>query len=424
MMFRVAVIGLGKLGSALCEILQDSGHEIAWVVTSRDVYPHINTYRSIPERPSGAEVVFISTPDSVIKETAEDIAGLWKGDCKGMVFFHLSGLLTSDQLSPLAQYGAETASLHPLQTIMDISNAKAGIKDCFFTLEGAMNAVESAKQIVSSFGSSTLSIKKEDKILYHTSAVIASNYLVTLFSQAEQVIEAIGMRAEHLMPLVRTTVSNIEAYGRGALTGPVQRGDWATVKAHIDAIGIQFPDILSLYIELGRQTARLAGRKWPQEMFKVDKVVDLKKLEKISHAHKSRGMRVVFTNGCFDIIHKGHVSYLEHAASLGDTLVIGLNSDESVKRLKGQERPVNDQESRAAVLASLEYVDYVVVFEDDTPYSLIERLRPDVLVKGGDWAIEDIVGGDIVRSCGGEVVTIDFEQGYSTSSIIGKIKSE
>ncbi|MBQ2509148.1 MAG: D-glycero-beta-D-manno-heptose 1-phosphate adenylyltransferase [Bacteroidales bacterium] len=134
------------------------------------------------------------------------------------------------------------------------------------------------------------------------------------------------------------------------------------------------------------------------------------------------GKKVVFTNGCFDVIHRGHVSYLAQARDLGDLLVLGLNSDSSVRRLKGPTRPVNDEESRALVLASLECVDYVVLFDEDTPYRLIDAVQPDILVKGGDYQIDQIVGYDIVKAHGGEVLTLPFVDGFSSTSIINRLK--
>ncbi len=137
---------------------------------------------------------------------------------------------------------------------------------------------------------------------------------------------------------------------------------------------------------------------------------------------KTTGKKIVFTNGCFDIIHAGHVEYLQEAAELGDILTIGLNSDSSVKRLKGKNRPINSQIDRAKVLAGRETVSYIVVFDDDTPYMLIDHIKPDVLVKGGDWQPEEIVGADIVLANGGSVRSLSYKEGYSTSSIINKMK--
>ncbi len=139
---------------------------------------------------------------------------------------------------------------------------------------------------------------------------------------------------------------------------------------------------------------------------------------------KKEGKKIVFTNGCFDIIHAGHVDYLEKAKSLGDVLIVGLNSDESVRRIKGKDRPVNIQEHRKRVLEALKPVDLVVVFDEDTPEKLIKQIKPDVLVKGGDWSIENIVGADFVRSYGGKVVTIDFIYDISTTKIIEKARKK
>ena len=135
----------------------------------------------------------------------------------------------------------------------------------------------------------------------------------------------------------------------------------------------------------------------------------------------STGSKVVFTNGCFDLVHQGHIDYLSKARNLGDVLVVGLNTDASVRRLKGSRRPINDQQSRALLLASMVFVDYVVLFGEDTPYELIKTLQPDILVKGSDYRPEDIVGYDIVTAKGGRVETLDFLPGFSTTAIERKI---
>lgn len=135
---------------------------------------------------------------------------------------------------------------------------------------------------------------------------------------------------------------------------------------------------------------------------------------------KLKSKCIVFSNGCFDILHRGHIEYLAKAASHGDILIIGLNSDDSVKRLKGDNRPVQDQQSRALVLAALHFVNYVVIFDEDTPYNLIDFIRPNILVKGGDYKEDEIVGADIVKKNKGKVITIDLVEGYSTTSIIDR----
>ena len=136
---------------------------------------------------------------------------------------------------------------------------------------------------------------------------------------------------------------------------------------------------------------------------------------------RSAGETIVFTNGCFDILHRGHVEYLAQAADLGDKLIIGLNTDASVKRLKGESRPINDEKSRALLLSALQFVDVVVFFDEDTPYELIKQLQPDILVKGNDYKPEEIVGYDIVTAKGGKVLTIDLVKGFSTTNIISRL---
>jgi len=156
----------------------------------------------------------------------------------------------------------------------------------------------------------------------------------------------------------------------------------------------------------------------------LDKILDLGRLTTIIQGWKSEDKVIVFTNGVFDLLHIGHITYMAKAAELGDKLIIGLNADSSVKKLKGPERPVNDQNTRAAILSALFFVDAVVVFEEDTPINLIKTLLPDVLVKGADYSIENIVGAKEVIENGGEVKTINFVEGYSSTSIIERIKKQ
>lgn len=135
---------------------------------------------------------------------------------------------------------------------------------------------------------------------------------------------------------------------------------------------------------------------------------------------RDQGFRIVFTNGCFDLLHRGHVEYLSKAADMGDVLVVGLNTDASVRRLKGPTRPINKEDDRALLLSALSFVDAVVLFGEDTPYELIREVRPDVLVKGADYRREEIVGYEFVTSYGGRVETIPFVDGYSTTKLINR----
>jgi rfaE bifunctional protein nucleotidyltransferase chain/domain len=152
------------------------------------------------------------------------------------------------------------------------------------------------------------------------------------------------------------------------------------------------------------------------------KIQSWEQIAATTDAWRAAGARIVFTNGCFDILHYGHLHYLASARDLGERLVVGLNSAASVSRLKGPHRPINDELTRTHLLAALEVVDAVVVFEDDTPLELIRLVRPDLLVKGGDWRPEQIVGSDLVLAAGGQVRSLPFVQGYSTTNIEKKIR--
>ena len=151
------------------------------------------------------------------------------------------------------------------------------------------------------------------------------------------------------------------------------------------------------------------------------KILSGEELERKLAYWRFKNLKIVFSNGCFDILHAGHVDYLSKAADEGDVLIIGLNTDASTKRLKGPTRPINDQDARAMIMASLSFVTAVVLFDEDTPYNLIKQVQPDILVKGSDYKPEDIVGYDILKAKGGEVKTLDLLPGYSTTSIEQKI---
>ena len=152
------------------------------------------------------------------------------------------------------------------------------------------------------------------------------------------------------------------------------------------------------------------------------KIKDLKTLKKDTKRLKSEGKKIVFTNGCFDILHPGHTRYLYAARILGDYLIVAVNSDRSTKAIKGPDRPINSQEARAEVLAALDCVDGVVIFDEDDPFKVIKSLMPDILVKGGDWPEDEIIGADIVKEGGGEVKRIPYVSGYATTDIIKKIR--
>ena len=154
------------------------------------------------------------------------------------------------------------------------------------------------------------------------------------------------------------------------------------------------------------------------------KIFNIKDLSEIINEWRLNGDKIVFTNGCFDLIHLGHLEILARSADLGDKLIVGINSDMSIKKIKGNSRPIIEEDSRAKQLAAIEFIDAVILFNEDTPYDLINILKPDVLTKGGDYKKNDIVGNQLINKEHGKVVIIPLTQGYSTTSILEKIKNE
>ncbi len=154
----------------------------------------------------------------------------------------------------------------------------------------------------------------------------------------------------------------------------------------------------------------------------MSKIIKRDEIKNLVKKLKKERKKIVFTNGCFDILHRGHIEYLIEAKNFGDILIVGINSDSSVRKIKGKKRPINNEQDRAFIISNLRPVDFVVIFNEDTPYNLIKDIVPDTLVKGGDWNVENIVGKEIVEENGGKCVSLKFLNGYSTSKIIEKIK--
>lgn len=214
------------------------------------------------------------------------------------------------------------------------------------------------------------------------------------------------------------TTDDIEFAGHSMIIAP----DGTILNEAGEKIEIGTASLDPMQVESARARFNTVGAK-PYRYDDADKIVRLEALREKAKNYKAVGRKVVFTNGCFDILHEGHVTYLETARKEGDCLIVGLNSDASVKRLgKGDDRPINNELSRARVLAGLGCVDHVVLFEEDTPINLITAIMPDVLVKGGDWTIDKIVGAPEVQAAGGVVKSIPVVENYSTTALIEKIK--
>lgn len=268
---------------------------------------------------------------------------------------------------------------------------------------------------------SGMDVRNEDKEIHNAANRILKEYNLTslLVTRSEKGMSYIAPEASQDIPTEAREVYDVSGAGDTVV---------ATLAAAL-AAGIPIADAIYLAnkaagIVVGKiGTSPILFKELQDELQigkPASKLIPIPQLADTIKQLRAQERKIIFTNGCFDILHKGHVCYLEKAKRLGDVLIVGLNSDSSVKRLKGESRPINDESARSTVLAALEAVDYVVIFTEDTPLNLIRTVAPDVLVKGGDYAIENIVGREYAQ----ETVTIPFVDGYSTTKTIGAINQE
>jgi D-beta-D-heptose 7-phosphate kinase/D-beta-D-heptose 1-phosphate adenosyltransferase len=262
--------------------------------------------------------------------------------------------------------------------------------------------------------------------------------------------EILAAQSRRIFRLTRAHIAAITLDSEGALVLERKRQPYRTYaqpvqRPHVAGAGDTFISAMTLALAVGAQTAAAAELASAAATIVVskettavcslqelkDKITPtnkhLKRLDQIAaqvEGHRRKGERIVFTNGCFDIIHSGHIQYLNRAKSLGDILVVGVNSDGSVKRLKGQSRPINSLDDRIQVLAALSCIDYVASFDEDTPWKLINALRPDVFVKGGDYSLHTLPEAPLVEALGGKVQILPYIEDHSTTSIIERIRSQ
>ncbi len=267
---KIGIIGAGKVGTAVGVLLKQAGYEIGFIsdIDPERVKAAYHEMRGAAGQKDGAglsgevDILFITTPDRIIGKVAAELSR--RGGIRaGQVVVHMSGSLTSDVLAPVRAHGAYAASLHPLQSFADFDQAKKNIPGSVFCLEGDEPALSELKKMVEIFGGEQLSIPKQDKVLYHTGAVVASNYLVTLLWAAVLILKEIGMKEKTalraLLPLVEGTLNNVKALGvPTALTGPIARGDGPTISDHVAALEKKMPELLDFYRVMGRLTVEAA----------------------------------------------------------------------------------------------------------------------------------------------------------------------
>lgn len=322
----------------------------------------------------------------------------------------------------ISDYGKGVCTCNICQTI--ISNSKEGNKPVIIDPKGndwskyigATVVTPNLKELSDIIGSD---VKNGDKEIHEKATLLLSQYQLEnlLVTRSEQGM-TLSNYSDHFD--VKTEAKEIfDVSGAGDTVV-------ATLAA---ALAASFPLLESVHLS-NKAAGIVVGKMGTSPIYydellegiesvnSHNKIVNREQLNEVLFALRAKQRKIVFTNGCFDILHKGHVFYLQEAKKHGDVLIVGLNSDISVKRLKGDTRPINNEFDRAVVLEALKCIDYIVVFEEDTPYNLIKEVSPDILVKGGDYKIENVVGREFAK----EVVLIDFQQGYSSSNVINKLK--
>lgn len=263
-------------------------------------------------------------------------------------------------------------------------------------------------------------VKNEDEFIEKAGLEVIEkyNFRHLLVTRSEKGMTFFGNTIEH----IRTTATEVfDVSGAGDTVVATLARALSSGYSWIDSVRLANKAAGIVVSKIGTEPVHYLELEDSIEEFREEnKVIEgYGSLAALVNRLKSKEKKIVFTNGCFDIIHKGHIRYLQEAKKYGDILIVGLNSDASVKRLKGKDRPIKDQDERALIMSSLEFVDYVVVFDEDTPAVILEKISPDVLIKGGDYKIEEIVGREFAK----ETRVISFIDGYSTTSTINKIKT-
>lgn len=324
---------------------------------------------------------------------------------------YLKGFLTYNFTQNILQLAKDKG----IPAIVDVKDPKVDKYKDAFLLKPNLKELRELTGLPASNEDEILAASKELRKVCNVKYVLTtcgSGGMVLVGGEPEQpfFIDAVGQEVFDVTGAGDTTI----AYLAACMANGLEMRDCVEVANF--AAGIQVGKVGTSSVYWTEIRERLADQK--EEV--THKILDSSALKSFRKNHKDK--KIVFTNGCFDILHIGHVRYMQEAAKLGDILVVGLNSDASVKRLKGPERPVNSEMDRAELLCALGFVDYVVIFDEDTPYNLISEVQPDVLVKGGDYQPDDVVGKELVEARGGVLVLIPFVPGKSTTKIIEKIQ--
>mgnify|MGYP001773420022 CR=1 FL=1 len=285
--FNIAIVGAGRVGTLFARFLSEIiGHKIIAVISRSDesIERFVRKFKvniaskSISDLPQDVEVIFITTPDSAIKEIANGISKLENLNFKNLVVYHASGVLTSDVLSAVQSLGAEVGSIHPVYSVSHFDYSVDEIKEIKFTLEGSAKIYDITKWIFYNFSGNIIPIDKSQKILYHIACVFASNYLVSLLNTVDEIFKKANLKLDHkfLRPLIDVSLKNAGELGPvNALTGPIERGDFETLKIHLEELKTKFPEILPVYSSLAIETIRVAFKKKSISVNLASEMLDL-----------------------------------------------------------------------------------------------------------------------------------------------------
>ncbi len=409
-----AVVGNDEAGRQLQALLGDFGSAASVLIAD-------------PTRPTTVKTRFVSGSQQLLRADNEVTRPVSDGTERALIQ-RLDGLIGSSRAVVISDYRKGSVTRAIAQAVIAAA-ARAGIPvvvdakpDSFAFFAGAAVLKPNKRELADA---TSLPVETDDQLEAAARKLIQiSGVACIVATRSEQGISIVHAEGDaiHLRTEAREVYDVSGAGDTVAATLAMALGTGcsvleATILAN-HAAGIVVGKVGTAMVRL----AELRDAVDANSIKSAHKVKSLDDAADEAERWRTRGVRVGFTNGCFDLLHPGHVSILAQARGACDRLIVGLNSDASVKRLKGETRPVNDEHARAAVLAALEDVDTVVVFGEDTPRDIIERLRPDVLVKGADYALEQVVGAEFVMSYGGKVVLADLKAGHSTTSMIGRMK--
>ena len=409
----MTMVGNDKNGDRLKKKFEEQGVDTALVITLNRVTTEKTRFLA-------------SNNQQVLRLDVEDTDPLEHDDCEKILELfdqqidkfdlillsdYLKGLLTFE----LTQGVLQRAKRKKIPTIIDVKDPNIDKYKDAFLLKPNLKELQDLTGIAVKSDEEIIVASQKLKETCHTRYVLTTcgaRGMVLMGGEKPYFIKSVGKEVFDVTGAGDTTI----AYLAACMVNGFEMDDAADIANYAAGIQVSKVGTSSVYWKEIRE--HLANEK-NATMHKIltGKAVDTFRMD-------NRNKKIVFTNGCFDIMHVGHIRYMQKAAQLGDVLVVGLNSDDSVRRLKGSERPINHQDDRTEMIAALEFVDYVVVFNEDTPYELIKKIQPDVLVKGGDYNPDNVIGRDIVEARGGELKLLEFVDGKSTTNIIERIKNE